>query len=137
MVDSIANRAPRGSTEDYKKTRKRLWEGNSHLEENRDFDVVKIYCDLLQEYGTVFSLVKSTKIKAASSRVHTNSNGTIQTHPLVSQLREIRTEVRSYQRALGLSPEDASRLKLTDSNKVEKIKEITQTKSREDLLKGE
>lgn len=119
--------------EEYKKTLsakgKRMWalleEAPSVLME-RDFLIISLLIESYEEYDDLKKELKKRKNdrNVENPRIHENPNGTIQTHPYVQQLREIRTDIKSLTAQLGLSPLSAAKLKIMNNSDAEIIAEV-------------
>jgi phage terminase small subunit len=95
----------------------------SHIDEDRDSLLIWLLLDTLEEYKTLKSLLKKKRRKPGEPepedpRFHLNPNGTLQSAPVVNQLKEVRRDLVKQLSELALSPVSAARLTImSDSDK--------------------
>lgn len=108
---------------------KRIWElliDSPTIVIERDFMLMTMLIETYEDYDELKKELKKRKNNRNldNPRIHENPNGTIQTHPYVQQMREVRTDIKSLISQMGLSPISAAKLKLLDSSDAETIAEI-------------
>lgn len=88
-----------------------VWDaGRGWLSPDSDYTIVSLLCqaqDEMQEIRRALSL-------GEVPRFYVLSNGQHVTHPLVNQLKDLRTQTTAWLSALGFSPSDRARLGLAE-----------------------
>lgn len=85
----------------------RLWVGGrAWLSAEADVPMMTLLCQAADEAAQIRELFESGRVE----RFYRSSNGTQATHPLVTQLKELRVQMTSWLSALGFSPADRARL---------------------------
>ena len=88
-----------------------VWKaGKSWLSPDSDRTIVTLLCQAQDEHEEIRGLLASGEI----ARYYTTANGQMVTHPLVTQLANLRTQMTAWLAALGFSPADRSRLGLAE-----------------------
>lgn len=92
-----------------------LWEhvwvaGKSWLSPDSDFTIVKMLCEAHDEHETIRQALATGVVE----RFYSTANGQIVTHPLVTQLSNLRAQMTAWMSAIGFSPADRSRLGLAE-----------------------
>ena len=108
---------------------KKIWDiiiENQSVLIERDFLLISLLIESYEEYYEVKKELKKRRLnkEIENPRIHENPNGTIQTHPYVQQLREIRTDIRGLISQLALSPLSAAKLKILDNTDAEIIADL-------------
>lgn len=84
--------------------------GRSWLSPTVDFTLIKMLCEAHDEHEEIRRQLSTGIIE----RFYATSNGQLVTHPLVTQLGNLRTQMTAWLAALGFSPSDRSRLGLAE-----------------------
>lgn len=85
----------------------RLWSaGREWLSPAADAVLLEMLCHAADEHDTIRAELESGRVP----RFYTLANGSHATHPLVSQLKDLRVQMTSWLAALGFSPADRLRL---------------------------
>lgn len=92
-----------------------LWEhiwvaGKSWLSPDSDQTIIRMLCEAHDEHEEIRRLLKSGEVE----RFYATSNGQLVTHPLVTQLSNLRSQMTAWMAAIGFSPADRSRLGLAE-----------------------
>jgi P27 family predicted phage terminase small subunit len=80
------------------------------LSPDSDRTIITLLCQAQDEHEEIRGLLASGEI----ARYYTTANGQMVTHPLVTQLANLRTQMTAWLAALGFSPADRSRLGLAE-----------------------
>lgn len=84
--------------------------GRAWLSPDSDFTIVRLLCEAEDEYVEIRGLIQS----GAVERTYITAAGQVVTHPLVTQLAALRTQITAWLAAIGFSPSDRSRLGLSE-----------------------
>ena len=108
---------------------KRIWDiiaESPSVSIERDFLLISLLIETYEDYNDVQKELKKRKSNRGidNPRIHENPNGTIQTHPYIQQMRELRTDIKSLIAQLALSPLSAAKLKLLDNSDAEVIADL-------------
>lgn len=88
-----------------------VWDaGRAWLSPDSDRTIVTLLCEAQDEYSYIRGLLATGEI----DRFYVTANGQMVTHPLVTQLGALRTQMTSWLAAIGFSPSDRSRLGLAE-----------------------
>lgn len=88
-----------------------VWDaGKSWLSPDSDRTIITLLCQAQDEAEEIRQLIQSGEV----SRYYVTSNGQMVTHPLVTQLANLRTQMTAWLAAIGFSPSDRSRLGLAE-----------------------
>jgi hypothetical protein len=94
-----------------------------HIDEDRDGILLWLLLETLEEYKDLKKLLVKKRRKPgepepADPRFHLNPNGTLQSSPVVNQIKEVRRDLVKQLSELALSPVSAARLTImSDSDK--------------------
>ena len=84
--------------------------GRQWLSPESDRTIITLLCNGQDEAEGIRLMIQSGEIE----RFYTTANGQMVTHPMVTQLATIRTQMTGWLAALGFSPADRSRLGLAE-----------------------
>lgn len=84
--------------------------GKSWLSPESDQTIVAMLCEAQDDYCLIRNLLNSGE----EPRFYITANGQMVTHPLVTQLQNLRAQMTSWLAAIGFSPADRSRLGLAE-----------------------
>jgi P27 family predicted phage terminase small subunit len=84
--------------------------GRTWLSPESDVTIVTMLCEAQDDYALIRDLLNS----GAEPRFYITANGQMVTHPLVTQLQNLRAQMTSWLAAIGFSPADRSRLGLAE-----------------------
>ncbi len=84
--------------------------GKQWLAPESDRTIVTLLCEAQDEYEEIRSKIQSGEVE----RYYVTANGQMVTHPLVTQLGNLRTQMTAWLAAIGFSPSDRSRLGLAE-----------------------
>jgi P27 family predicted phage terminase small subunit len=88
-----------------------VWEaGRAWLSPDSDYTIVRLLCEATDEATELRRLLNSGEVE----RFYVTANGQVVSHPVVTQLASIRTQLSSWLAAIGFSPSDRSRLGLAE-----------------------
>ena len=88
-----------------------VWEaGRAWLSPDSDYTIVRLVCEAHDEYTELRDLLQSGQV----DRYYVTANGQVVTHPVVTQLANLRTQLTAWLAAIGFSPSDRSRLGLSE-----------------------
>lgn len=88
-----------------------IWQaGRAWLSPDSDYYLVRLICEAHDEYTELRCLLTSGEV----DRYYITANGQVVTHPVVTQLAGIRTQLTAWLAAIGFSPSDRSRLGLAE-----------------------
>lgn len=88
-----------------------IWDaGKAWLSPDSDYYLIRLICEAHDEYAELRELLRS----GAVERYYVTANGQVVTHPVVTQLGNIRTQLTAWLAAIGFSPSDRSRLGLQE-----------------------
>jgi P27 family predicted phage terminase small subunit len=77
-------------------------------------------CEAHDEHEEVRRLLSTGEVP----RFYTTANGQVVTHPLVTQLGNLRTQMTAWLAAIGFSPSDRSRLGLAEVRVRDELDEL-------------
>lgn len=84
--------------------------GRAWLAPESDRTIVTLLCEAQDEYEEIRNKLQTGEV----DRYYVTANGQIVTHPLVTQLGNLRTQMTAWLAAIGFSPSDRSRLGLAE-----------------------
>lgn len=88
-----------------------VWEaGRAWLSPDSDYTIVRLLCEGQDEAAELRELLNTKTVE----RFYVTANGQVVTHPVVTQLANLRTQLTSWLAAIGFSPSDRSRLGLAE-----------------------
>lgn len=88
-----------------------VWDaGRQWLSPDSDRTIITLLCQAQDEAEDIRRLIADGSVE----RFYTTANGQMVTHPLVTQLAALRTQMTSWLAAIGFSPADRSRLGLAE-----------------------
>ena len=107
-----------------------LWEeiwqsGRSWLSPKGDKAIVRLLCQAQDEYE---QLRRSLAIGEVP-RTYILPNGSHVSHPYVTQMKELRTQMTAWLSALGFSPSDRARLGLGEVRQMDALDELAQRRN--------
>lgn len=94
--------------------------GKSWLSPDSDFTIIKMLCEAHDEHEEI----RRTLSMGVVERYYTTANGQIVTHPLVTQLGNLRSQMTAWLAAIGFSPADRSRLGLAEVRVRDELDEL-------------
>lgn len=102
-----------------------LWEhiwtaGRSWLSPESDYLIVTYVCQAHDELEEVRRSITLGHVK----RYYTLPNGSMVTHPLVNQLKDLRSQMTAWLAALGFSPADRARLGIAEVRVRDELDEL-------------
>lgn len=98
-----------------------VWQaGRTWLSPESDKTIVTMLCEAQDDYALIRDLLNS----GAEPRYYMTANGQMVTHPLVSQLKDLRAQMTSWLAAMGFSPADRSRLGLAEVRVRDELDEL-------------
>jgi P27 family predicted phage terminase small subunit len=102
-----------------------LWQqvwiaGKSWLSPQSDYQIVVMLCHAHDEAEECRRLLSIGEVP----RFYTLPNGSVVTHPVVNQLKELRVQITSWLSALGFSPSDRARLGLGEVRQADALDEL-------------
>lgn len=106
--------------------------GKSWLSPDSDYTIVTLLCqaqDEMQEIRRALSL-------GEVPRFYVLSNGQHVTHPLVNQLKDLRTQTTAWLAALGFSPSDRARLGLAEVRIRDELDELQRRREERRATQG-
>ena len=99
----------------------RVWTaGRSWLSPDVDFQLIRMLCEAQDEHEDIRLKIASGEIE----RFYTTANGQMVTHPLVTQLGNLRAQMTAWLAAIGFSPSDRSRLGLAEVRVRDELDEL-------------
>jgi P27 family predicted phage terminase small subunit len=84
--------------------------GRAWLSPDSDYTIVRLVCEAHDEYTELRDLLHRGEVE----RYYVTANGQVVTHPVVTQLANLRTQLTAWLAAIGFSPSDRSRLGLSE-----------------------
>ena len=84
--------------------------GRSWLAPESDRTIITLLCQAQDEAEEIRFQIQSGEVQ----RFYTTANGQMVTHPIVTQLSNLRTQMTAWLAAIGFSPADRSRLGLAE-----------------------
>lgn len=94
--------------------------GKSWLSPESDFTLIKMLCEAHDEHEQIRRLLSTGEV----ARFYMTANGQVVTHPLVTQLASLRTQMTAWLAAIGFSPSDRSRLGLAEVRVRDELDEL-------------
>ena len=94
--------------------------GRRWLSVESDYRIVAMLCQAHDEAEVCRQLLASGEV----DRFYVLPNGSYVTHPIVSQLKDLRTQMTAWLAALGFSPADRARLGLGEVRVVDALDEL-------------
>ena len=94
--------------------------GRTWLAVESDRTIITLLCNAQDEAEEIRLKIQSGEVE----RFYTTANGQMVTHPLVTQLATIRTQMTGWLAALGFSPADRSRLGLAEVRVRDELDEL-------------
>lgn len=94
--------------------------GRQWLAPESDRTIVTLLCEAQDEYDEIRQKLSSGEV----DRYYTTANGQMVTHPLVTQLGNLRTQMTAWLAAIGFSPSDRSRLGLAEVRVRDELDEL-------------
>lgn len=95
--------------------------GKTWLSPDSDRTIVKMLCEAHDEHDKIRVLLATGKVE----RFYGTANGQLVTHPLVTQLAVLRTQMTSWLAAIGFSPADRSRLGIAEVRVRDELDDLT------------
>lgn len=84
--------------------------GRQWLSPSVDYTLIKMLCEAHDEHEDIRRQLST----GVTERFYATSNGQLVTHPLVTQLGNLRSQMTAWLAAIGFSPSDRSRLGLAE-----------------------
>ncbi len=108
----------------------RLWvhiwtAGKSWLSPDSDQTIIKMLCEAHDEHEEIRRQLSTGVVE----RFYATSNGQLVTHPLVTQLSNLRSQMTAWLAAIGFSPSDRSRLGLAEVRVRDEVDELMRRRS--------
>jgi P27 family predicted phage terminase small subunit len=98
-----------------------VWDaGRQWLAPESDRTIITKLCQAEDEHEEIRQLLTSGEVQ----RFYVTANGQMVTHPLVTQLQTIRTQMTAWLAAIGFSPSDRSRLGLAEVRVRDELDEL-------------
>ena len=94
--------------------------GRTWLAPESDRTIVTLLCQAQDEAAEIRDIIASGQ----EPRFYTTANGQMVTHPLVTQLANLRTQMTAWLAAIGFSPADRSRLGLAEVRVRDELDEL-------------
>jgi P27 family predicted phage terminase small subunit len=85
-----------------------------------DQTIVSMLCEAQDDY----CLIRETINSGAEPRFYVTANGQMVTHPLITQLQNLRAQMTAWLAAIGFSPSDRSRLGLAEVRVRDELDEL-------------
>lgn len=103
-----------------------VWEvARNWMAPGSDQTVVLLLCEAMDDYTTIRAQLNSGEVE----RYYTMANGSMVTHPLVNQLKDLRIHMTSWLGMIGFSPSDRSRLGLAEVRVRDEIDDLTRRRN--------
>lgn len=107
-----------------------LWEhvwtaGRTWLSPDSDRTIVELLCHAQDEAENI----RRGMWEGQFSRFYVTANGQMVTHPLVNQLKELRTQMTTWLAAIGFSPSDRARLGLAEVRVRNELDELAERRA--------
>lgn len=99
--------------------------GKSWLSPDSDQTIITLLCQAQDEHEEIRRQISTGEIP----RYYATSNGQMVTHPLVTQLSTLRTQMTSWLAAIGFSPADRSRLGLAEVRVRDELDDLQRRRS--------
>lgn len=94
--------------------------GKSWLSPDSDQTIITMLCQAQDEHEEIRRKIASGEIE----RYYTTANGQMVTHPMVTQLASLRTQMTAWLAAIGFSPADRARLGLAEVRVRDELDEL-------------
>jgi P27 family predicted phage terminase small subunit len=94
--------------------------GRSWLSPESDYTLVRMLCEAHDEHESIRRRLNDGEV----DRYYVTANGQIVTHPLVTQLSNLRSQMTAWLAAIGFSPADRSRLGLAEVRVRDELDEL-------------
>ena len=94
--------------------------GKTWLATESDQTIITLLCQAQDEHESIRRQIASGEIE----RFYTTANGQMVTHPMVTQLATLRTQMTAWLAAIGFSPADRSRLGLAEVRVRDELDEL-------------
>ena len=94
--------------------------GKSWLSPDSDYTIIKMLCEAHDEHEEIRRALSTGVVE----RYYITNNGQIVTHPLVTQLGNLRSQMTAWLAAIGFSPADRSRLGLAEVRVRDELDEL-------------
>jgi len=94
--------------------------GRTWLAPESDRTIITLLCQAQDEAESIRYRIESGEIE----RFYTTANGQMVTHPLVTQLANLRAQMTAWLAAIGFSPADRSRLGLAEVRVRDELDEL-------------
>lgn len=108
-----------------------VWDaGRSWLSPASDQTIITLLCQAQDEHEAIRRQIATGEI----ARYYTTANGQMVTHPMVTQLSNLRVQMTSWLAAIGFSPSDRSRLGLAEVRVRDELDELQ--RRRDERLNG-
>jgi P27 family predicted phage terminase small subunit len=121
LVPSAGVPTPPVLAEDGMQLWSHVWNaGRSWLSPESDYTLVRMLCEAHDEHEAIRSRLASGEVE----RYYVTANGQIVTHPLVTQLSNLRSQMTAWLAAIGFSPADRSRLGLAEVRVRDELDEL-------------
>lgn len=107
-----------------------LWEhvwtaGKQWLSPDSDRTIITLLCQAQDEHEEIRRQIGIGEIP----RYYVTANGQMVTHPMVTQLSALRTQMTAWLAAIGFSPSDRSRLGLAEVRVRDELDELTKRRA--------
>ena len=103
-----------------------VWEaGRTWLSPDSDRTIVELLCFAQDEAENIRRGMWEGKF----SRFYETANGQMVTHPLVNQLKDLRTQMTAWLSAIGFSPSDRARLGLAEVRVRNELDELAERRA--------
>jgi P27 family predicted phage terminase small subunit len=97
-----------------------VWKAGRHLSPDADYHIVTLLCQSHDEAEDIRRAIAIGEVP----RFYKLPNGSYVSHPLVVQLKDIRTQSTAWLAALGFSPADRARLGLAEVRQSDAMDEL-------------
>lgn len=99
--------------------------GRQWLAPESDQTIILLLCEAMDEYAGIKHQLETGQVE----RYYTMSNGSMVTHPLVTQLKDLRVHMTTWLAAIGFSPSDRSRLGLAEVRVRDEMDDLTRRRN--------
>lgn len=106
--------------------------GQAWLAPEADRPIVEMLCEAAEEADALRRSLESGEVP----RFYKLANGSMASHPAVTQLRDLRTQQTSWLAALGFSPADRARLGLAEVRQRDALDELADELTRRRLARS-
>lgn len=98
-----------------------VWQaGRTWLSPESDQTIIAMLCEAQDDYCLIREIINS----GAEPRFYITANGQMVTHPLITQLQNLRAQMTAWLAAIGFSPSDRSRLGLAEVRVRDELDEL-------------